>query len=76
MYTHCNIWSGLPTGPFNIVDSLKKEWWHLPSKMSEHECHGIKHVPLEGGIIHAAVENIGYISKGGTEGQNIFDDPT
>ena len=44
--------------------------------MSGHENHGVKHVPLEGGVIHAAVRNVGYITKGGTDGHGIFDDPT
>ena len=44
--------------------------------MSGHENRGVKHAPLEGGVIHAAVRNMGYITKGGTHGHGIFDDST
>ena len=59
-----------------FVDSLKKEKWCLPNKMSGHESHGLRHVPLEGGIIHTAVGNVGYISKWAQRGAKIFDDLT
>ena len=43
--------------------------------MRGHENHGVRHVPLEGGIIHATVGNMGNNSKQGNKKQYFFDDP-
>ena len=44
--------------------------------MSGQKNNGVKHVSLEGGIIHAVVRDMGYITKERTDGHDIFDYPT